>query len=545
MSDFELDDELLALAGVDKKRKRPQGSSKSSSSKKRKADMSDSEEDGPESEEGEEEELYPLEGKYVDEADRLRLLDLPEIEREEILAGRLEEKQRKHDKWMVSQMVNQQQHSREVDGVAKAAKRQHTARGATKEKSRKLDELKAKRKAKDEKQRTKGSPKRDRSSSPMDMDISDDESEDGQISKYEQEEEKERKMFSKPAAANDQPANLEDLERCRLSRDMLARHCMAPWFQDYVQSAFSLYPFDRFFNPLFQDAWVRYLIGQENGAPVYRICQITNLGVDNIKTYRLNDKQADQTLELKHGKSVKPFPMDKVSNSPFVLKEFDRLVRVCTAEDVKLPTKQALDRKIADMQRLVNQPVTESDINAMLARKNQLNAKKSTGLSSTMEKSRLMQARTLALRRQDADEVAEIDLKLAEMTAAQPLKEEAVDLLAKVNERNRKANMEAVRKAELAEAERKRRDRKLAVSGTQTPIDPSARLKIMPRLFDAATPTTRPGTPAAGATPPSKSASQPISPLPPLSVPALSLNGSIKSFEASIIDSIEIDLGDF
>ncbi|KAG6853749.1 hypothetical protein C0991_001765 [Blastosporella zonata] len=524
MSDFELDDELLALAGVDKKRKRHQGSSKPSSSKKRKPDMSDSEEDGPESEEGEEDELYPLEGKYVDEADRLRLMQLPEIEREEILAARLEEKQRKHDKWMVSQMVNQQTHGKEPEGVAKAAKRQHTARGATKEKSRKLDELKAKRKAKDEKQRTKGSPKRDRSSSPMDMDISDDESEDGQISKFEQEEEKERKMFSKPPV-DDQPAGLEDFEKCRLSRDMLAKHCMAPWFQDYVQNA-----------------WVRYLIGQENGAPVYRICQISNLGVDNVKAYRVNDKQADQTLELKHGKSVKPFPMDKVSNGPFLQKEFERLVRVCNNEDVKIPTKQALEKKVGEMQKLVNQPITESDINAMLARKSQLN-KKPTGLSATMEKSRLMQARTLALRRADSAELAEIDLKISELVASQPQKEEAVDLLARVNERNRKANMESVRKAELAEAERKRRDRKLAASGTQTPIDPSARLKIKPRLFDAATPTTRPGTPAGAA--PNKSASRPISPLPPLSVSAIPLNGSAKSFEASLIDSIEIDLGDF
>ncbi|KAG5353608.1 hypothetical protein C0989_004716 [Termitomyces sp. Mn162] len=528
MSDLELEDELLALAGVDKKRKRSQGSSKASSFKKRKADMSDSEGEGPESEEGEEDESYPLEGKFIDEADRLRLMQMNEIERENIIASRLEEKQRKHDQRIISQMYNQQQRGADADAVSKAAKRQHTARGATKEKSRKLDELKAKRKAKDEKQRTKGSPKRDRSSSPMDMEISDDESEDGQISKYEQEEEKERKMFSKPVFPDDQPAAIEDLEKCRLTRDLLAKHCMAPWFPDYVQNA-----------------WVRYLIGQENGQPVYRICQIANLGADTVKTYRINDKQTDQALELMHGKSVKPFPMDKVSNGNFQPKEFERLAKVCSAEDVKLPTKWQLEKKIAEMNKLVSQPVTESDINAMLARKNQLN-KKTTAISATMEKSRLMQARTLAQRRNDYNEVAEIDAKLAELTPSQPQKDESVDLLAKVNERNRKANMEAVRKAELAEVERKRRERKLAASGTATPVDPSARLKIKPRLFDAATPTSRPGTPAAAAaaTPVAKPDIRQISPLP-LSVPALALNGSGKSFEASIIDSIEIDLGDF
>ena len=105
-----------------------------------------------------------------------------------------------------------------------------------------------------------------------------------------------------------------------------------------------------------------------------------------------------------------------------------------------------------------------------------------------LERSRLMQVRTLALRRQDYAEVAEIDVKLEEAnkTSSPPVKQhDGVDLLAKVNERNRKANVEAVRRAELAETERKRRDRKLATrnGGTPTPSDPSARLKTLPKTF--------------------------------------------------------------
>jgi len=109
----------------------------------------------------------------------------------------------------------------------------------------------------------------------------------------------------------------------------------------------------------------------------------------------------------------------------------------------------------------------------------------------TVERSGLNAARTLALRRNDLEEVAQIDARLAAL--GDPVKsrsEEAVDPLAKVNERNRKANMEAVRRAELAEAERKRRERKLAAAGTLVPVlDPSARLKTVPRLFNSATPT--------------------------------------------------------
>jgi RNA polymerase-associated protein RTF1 len=58
--------------------------------------------------------------------------------------------------------------------------------------------------------------------------------------------------------------------------------------------------------------------------------------------------------------------------------------------------------------------------------------------------------------------------------------EDATALVAKVNERNRKGNQEAIRRAELQEAERKRRERRL---GTPTVVDPSARLRTVPRMF--------------------------------------------------------------
>lgn len=112
------------------------------------------------SDDSDDEELYPLEGKYVDEHDRQRsvglffllltftnwprLLSLSEFEREDIIAKRLEEK----DKRNQSQKLSEFFAANQADSVSNAAKRQHTARGATKEKDRKLNELKAKRKAK-------------------------------------------------------------------------------------------------------------------------------------------------------------------------------------------------------------------------------------------------------------------------------------------------------------------------------------------------------------------------------------------------------------
>lgn len=216
----------------------------------------------------------------------------------------------------------------------------------------------------------------------------------------------------------------------------------------------------------------------------------------------------------------------------------------------------------------------------MVARKNQFSQQQNAA-AITIERSRLIQAKTLAVRRQDYAEVAVIEAKLKELPVVQTLREEEeslADKLAKVNERNRKANLEAVRKAELLEAERKRRDRKLANaggSGVATPSDPSARLRTIPRTFNDASRFVlhlvvrglgfvilchaaafvhlvrdRSATPNVIGTPviaPQPTASpRPISPLP-LSALASSQTTPRKdeSLKAFVIESIEVDLGDF
>ena len=101
---------------------------------------------------------------------------MTEFNREQILEERSEQKQRIQNARTFADMVKQQQRgggggvAPGDDSVSRAAKRvlfclsfvsmlmdgyegQHTVRGATKEKTQRLDELKAKRKAKDDKKR--------------------------------------------------------------------------------------------------------------------------------------------------------------------------------------------------------------------------------------------------------------------------------------------------------------------------------------------------------------------------------------------------------
>lgn len=105
-----------------------------------------------------------------------------------------------------------------------------------------------------------------------------------------------------------------------------------------------------------------------------------------------------------------------------------------------------------------------------------------------MEKLRLQNARSFAISRKDAAEVEKIDAQLNQLLAnaehngsySKTRKDEAVTaIIERVNERNRKANLEQVRKAEQVESERKRRERKLAASANGTATPPVRRYKGM------------------------------------------------------------------
>jgi RNA polymerase-associated protein RTF1 len=402
----------------------------------------------------------------------------------------------------------------------------------------------------DRKRTRTNSPHRSRSSSPMDMEMSDDESEDGQITKMDQEEERRRGVFGNGKESSTHAAKAEeisgpltaaDLKTCWLSRRKLLQHAMTPWFEEFVRGAYT-----------------RYMIGPNpaSGLPKYRICEIIKL-VKGDKPYKVDDALTDDWLELKIGASSKVVKMDLVSNTPFDESEFEKWTTICLAEKVKPPTRADLERKHAQIEKWNNHSRTEADITAIINRKRLLSGTQNSQ-SLTLERSRLTQARNLAQRRQDYDEVAELDAKLQELqqsiASASPsssqdpqdpltpagLKQKAKNDLAAVNERNRLKNMEAIRKMEIAEAERKRRERKAAMEAangavvTPTPVDPSARLKTMARIFSPATPASRPSTPAEAAVVKQEPGTESMTPMKP-----------VKNANTSFLATIDVDLGDF
>jgi RNA polymerase-associated protein RTF1 len=130
----------------------------------------------------------------------------------------------------------------------------------------------------------------------------------------------------------------------------------------------------------------------------------------------------------------------------------------------------------------------------VLARKNALKPNRFSRQQAFQERARLHQERSLAFKREDFEEANMLGEKLKaldEMIAnetpadAKPKEEDVNDIFAKINERNRQRNLEAIRKAEAEQAIRKRLERKALASGsgTLTPVDPSARVRTIPKLF--------------------------------------------------------------
>ncbi|KAG9028903.1 hypothetical protein FRB95_005901 [Tulasnella sp. JGI-2019a] len=502
----EFDDELLALVQPDKRdhhghghhRKRTASGSNKTSNKRRKqemtsgddSDMEESDTDG-----------YPLEGKYKDEEDRERLLSMPEVEREKILTQRKEELQEDIERKKLEKMVKSQANAGGANGaagynsVSKAAKRKHTTIGSTKEKSRMLEALKQKRQAKESRRATRDhdseSPEPRRRRQRSDSPSSGSEDEEGQVPRKGSDDNSLDGVQLKLAP---DVLTLDDLNKARITRDMLENQCFSSHFEDFVKGA-----------------WVRLVVGMDGSEMVYRICEVIDIASDLVEPYELNKKMVNQVLELRHGSQTRAFPMSKLSCGPFTQREFDRLIRTFEAEKLKPPTKSKVEKKAEAIRTIESRIRTDAEVSLMLQRAKDVRNKR-TAAEMFAAKSSLNTERMLALKKNDRAEVARLNALIEKLEAEMngrpaplpngsaqdgqqaqqpPVAPKPVDALTRVNERNRKANLEQMRKAGMDMIAR----RKQAMMGGPVVEDLSARVKTVVRTkFDS-----RPGTPGFGA----------------------------------------------
>lgn len=177
-------------------------------------------------------------------------------------------------------------------------------------------------------------------------------------------------------------------------------------------------------------------------------------------------------MNLSHGKATKQYLFDMISNQPITEKEWNRYEVVHKVEKSHLPTKNHIKRKVEELEKIRNHIFTEVELSDMIAKKKELSM---TG-NSALERLRLEHALAAARDAGDAEKVETLEKQIEDIDAVSgPIKNTGskLDLLAKLNARNREADLEEGRMREL-EALALRRKQKVNES------DPFARRKTQP-----------------------------------------------------------------
>lgn len=251
-------------------------------------DESDSDSDAePELED--EGDKYPFEGKFLDAAEKAKIMALPEIKREEILAERAQEVETDRQNRVLRQFINSRKaDERKRDKKRKAGNagldeddrkpaRQRTKLGGGKvgESSSGIEKFKRAKAEKDDRNRRR---EEDRARNNGGRDAGHDEYSDhdaGMESDVEWDDGKSKaKKADSPDLRDSEPAGLPELQRVRVGRSQFAMVCFYPGFEEAITGTF-----------------VRINVGNEKGA-CYRMAVVKGTFTDiyaSSHTYNTKD----------------------------------------------------------------------------------------------------------------------------------------------------------------------------------------------------------------------------------------------------------------
>lgn len=468
--------------------------------------------------------LYPIEGKFRSESDRQEVLAMTEIEREEILAERAAEVERKAQDQQLKRIL-QQRRREEAQGAKKrkaaAADLEDDARKSSRPKVVKASgPLEAYKKQRESKaaQKARGADRGRDERSPSRGDGDSDRDADG---------DSEVEYYEKPVTAapkDEPPAHLRDYERVRVGRSNFAKVCFYPNFESSIKGCY-----------------VRVNIGaiRETGEPQYRMAQIkgmhqphqhrqnrrvlTLLAFNVGKPYPMEGPNGkafytDQYVLVAHGKAEKEWPLNSCSDQKITDAEFDRYKRALATDSLRVPARKVLLSKLNDIHALLEHQWTEDDIQKKINRTRAMHDK-----FATHGRDKILSRRNEAATRGDDAAVAKLDAELAAMDGnghARPLPNGAKsgapnkaiqqqERLAALNKANRKANTENIRKAQVAEkrVQQQARDEAIAKARLRDAEIAKNKLLAVPGKDDdlfgsdvsrAGTPVNGKGTPRSG-----------------------------------------------
>ncbi|XP_021937491.1 RNA polymerase-associated protein RTF1 homolog isoform X2 [Zootermopsis nevadensis] len=229
----------------------------------------------------------------------------------------------------------------------------------------------------------------------------------------------------------------EDLNKIRLSRHKMERFVHLPFFDRVVRGCF-----------------VRIGIGNHNGKPVYRVCEISGV-CETGKIYQLGSTRTNKGLKLRHGTQERVFRLEFISNQDFTDSEFMKWRETCAVQGVPMPTHDELDQKLKDIKEAMIYEFKEEDIEKIVREKERF---KTNPYNYAMKKTQLMKERDMAQSRGDDVEASTIQQKLQALEERaeelDKLRTSTISSISYINDRNRKKNVEEAEKAIMEEVRR-------------------------------------------------------------------------------------------
>ncbi|CAF1654882.1 unnamed protein product, partial [Adineta ricciae] len=186
----------------------------------------------------------------------------------------------------------------------------------------------------------------------------------------------------------------DQLKSMILSRFRMEKWCHAPFFADVAKGAF-----------------VRINIGQSNGEPVYRVCEINDV-VETGKVYNLGVTRTNKGLRLKHGNNERIFRLEYVSNNEISDNEFQRWREAMIRQGIALPTLDDLEKKTKQIDKFKHYVYNNNDITKMVEEKKRF---RKAPINYAVTKNELMKEIEIAKDDNDVERENELRKQLMEM----------------------------------------------------------------------------------------------------------------------------------
>lgn len=429
-------------------------------------------------------------------------MSMTEIEREEILAERAAEVQRRTQDQQLKRLLL----SKRLDADAEGRKRKagladldDGQRKSSRQKTKASDKIEAYKRQRELKgaQRARGEERMRGQHSASSRGGSTDRDASG-----ESEVEWDHGRRASPSRKDETPPELEDFLNVRIGRTGFAKLLYDPDFQNAARGCYC-----------------RVNCGQDGTGPRYRIGMIK--GFRDGRPYAFEGAHApgkkvytNQYLIVSHGKKEKEYTIACCSDTKFTHSELAEFKATLSEDGIRLPTKRTINAKYGHLDKVVNHQWTDADIEEKM-QKMKLVRKTYVDYHRERITRRLQEAKT---RGDDATvarcvrELADLDAGRAVVPAAKgasPVKKEDQQTrLAKLNKANRISNSNDIRNALLAEADAKKKRREAAIARMKeeeerhkAEVAAKNSLKVPGAdddLFGDASDISRSGTPANG-----------------------------------------------